>query len=132
MASTTRGRQPTWDPVMRISDVVHISDMAAENAVSLGARIVTKLRLDADAEMLLNLVGLRAFFVPFGGPNMSPIWAVHRFDQMLKSESDFMPDARLFTLSLPATYAQWLGAIGEYLDSRPATTKEENLVTTDP
>lgn len=135
MAMTIRGRQSTWDPAAFKENKFfgnNVSDMTAESRVALGARIVTKLRLDADAEMLLNLLGLRAFFVPFGGPNQSPIWAVHRFNPGLKAESDFMPAARLFTMSLTATYAQWLGVIGDYLDSRPSTTKEENLVTADP
>jgi hypothetical protein len=95
-----------------------ISDMVAESEVGLGARIVAKLEMDSDAEMLLNLSGLRCFFVPFGGDNGGPIWAVHKSDPRLRAESDFMPKARVFTLPLTATYDQWLEAIGDYIDAR--------------
>jgi hypothetical protein len=120
MVMTIRGRQSTWDPVEFKQNKFFgdISDMVAESRVALGARIVTKLKMDGDAEMLLNLSGLRCFFVPFGGPNGAPIWAVHKSDARLRAESDFMPDARQFTLPLNATYAQWLTAIGDYIDAR--------------
>jgi hypothetical protein len=119
MAQTIRGRS-TWDAEAFVENKffgANVSDMVAENQVALGARIVTKLKMDGDAEMLLCLSGLKVFFVPFGGLNGAPIWAVHRSDSK-HAASDFMPHDREFTMPLNATYAQWLTAIGEYIDAK--------------